>query len=129
MLAKLSAHREEKERGFTIVEVLVTLCIIGILAAIAIPVYTAQRVKAWSTAANSDVANAAIFVSQNPDVIEEGKTYSSITGFNTSKGVTLKVSGDPTCIQAYHENDKSVSHKDTTWHISMQDRKLSKGTC
>jgi type IV pilus assembly protein PilA len=48
------------DEGFTLVELLVVIIIIGVLAAIAIPLFISHRAKAWDMAVESDLRNAAI---------------------------------------------------------------------
>ena len=87
---------EEKDQGFTLIELLVVIIIIGILAAIAIPVFLNQRKKGWDAAVESDLKNAATSMEtyltsngnysvQTPvgtDLTGVGFKYSAVSNYN-----------------------------------------------
>jgi type IV pilus assembly protein PilA len=73
MLSKMT----KKNEGFTLIELMIVIAIIGILAAIAIPQFAAYRARSFNSAAQSDLRNAA---TAQEAYFVDNSTYASGTG-------------------------------------------------
>ena len=95
----LSRLQKKDEKGFTLIELMIVIAIIGILAAIAIPQFSAYRQRSYNSAAQSDVRNAA--TAQEAYYVDFSKYANGISGFTGSTyglylsgGVTMTVTGN-----------------------------------
>lgn len=118
---KRKRHLFGREEGFTLTEILVTIVILGILAAIAIPIYNAQRAKSDDMVLKSNLIAAATNIEQSK-IAFGGKYPSTIAPAGkepiakvTEPGVSFKYSipYDRTnyCLEGSYEGKKLyISH-------------------
>jgi len=107
----------KNKKGFTLIELLIVIAIIGILAAIAIPQFSAYRKRSFNSAAESDLRNAC---TAQEGYFTDEETYTSTIGnlvgtyglYTSEKVVFLTCVGDVTSyvMSAYHTSgDKTYS--------------------
>jgi prepilin-type N-terminal cleavage/methylation domain-containing protein len=84
----INKMRKMDKQGFTLIELMIVIAIIGILAAIAIPNFIAYRNKSFCSRAESDANGIAAAISDYFSIATHTSTP-ALSELNNSKGYTL----------------------------------------
>ena len=139
----LNKLKQDKEQGFTMIELLVVILIIGVLASIAIPAFLNQRKTAVTSALQSDTRTLALAYETWSSKVENtnkkffelaGAPSSAVKNENAVVGTStpklwneINDTGDTNLSNGTHINIVVINHKNVTWKRVHQENEFCLG--
>ncbi len=104
-------RREGPDAGFSLPELLVVCVILGVLAAIAIPLFIVQRQKGYDAEVRSDLRNAAIAEESH---LGDAGFYTTDIGTTSTNAVQYRKSPSVSAVSAFITDSTGAKISDST---------------
>ncbi len=128
----LTRITNKNEKGFTLIELMIVIAIIGILAAIAIPQFNAYRARSFNAASNTDLRNV---MTAEEGYFTDYDTYTAVAGnltgsygLTTSSGVVLTLTADSTSYTVRSINSNAGADYQVTYTVKGPGGSIAKLT-